>query len=138
MATANDNNAFLSIDGIDVSGVFTDKIEPEESAETQDVTRGAGQEYMQRAVGLKDIKISFVVAYDTVTAAAHLAKMQPGKYPIVYGPQSNSTGMPKLDADFIVTSIKGITTTVKKEAKVFEVSAELADTPRSTLATGTF
>lgn len=138
MPTANDNNAFLSINGVDVSGIYTGTIEPEITGESVDVTRGAGQGWMQRAAGLKDIKITFTIAYDTVTAGAYIASMTPDVYPIVYYPQgSSATGTPAIDADFNITSIKGIATSIEKEAKVWEITAELADTPRKEFATGT-
>lgn len=138
MPTANDNNAYLAIDGVDVSGLFTDAIELEMTVDTEDITRGAGATHKQRAAKLIDGKIKFVIGYDTDSASTYIARMKPGQYVITYGPQGNATGMPKHEGAYIVTSVKGINTDIQKTKKVFEIDAEQADKPTATLDTDTF
>ena len=137
MATANGNNAYLSFNGVNVSGYWTDEISHEISVATEDITAGAGATHVMKAAKLTDASMSFVVVYDSSTFSAYRAALVPGTVGVViWGPEGNATGKPKFEGSMVLTSVSGPSQTIDKGRMSFELSFEQAAAPVGTIQGG--
>lgn len=136
MATYNGNNQYLEIDSVDVSGYYTDQLSYNPSNNTVDTTAGAGITGHQRAAGLNDRTLSFVVVYDDATLATYVQKLKVGSvYTVVYGPEGNGAGKPKFAGKMILESVTQ-QASVEKIKVVFELEFQQADVPTHTIEGG--
>ena len=135
MASYNGNGAYLSIDGVNVSGFYT-TFTPSRSMDGVDITAGAGTNHRQRAEGLEDGSCSGPVVYDSTAVSTEMAKLDVGEHVIIYGPEGQSTGKPKHECRYIITSLDGPTVDVEKAKVVFEFSGDAADAPTVNMYTG--
>lgn len=130
------NNAYLSWDGVDVSGWWTGEISREPSVETIDVTAGAGVNYMQREPGLIDNSMGFSIYYDDTDLASYVGKLAVGtKAILIYGPENNTAGKPKFEGSMILESVSQ-GQVVTKDLVKFELSFVQADAPTATIEGG--
>lgn len=137
MATLNKNDAYLEFDTTDLSGLWTEQISFQQTNETVDITRGAGTSGRQRAAGLNDSSMSFMVVYDDATLATYVAKLQPGTTAVLrYGPEGNGAGKPKHEGLMILQQVAGPNVGVEKNKVTFELSFEQADVPTATIQGG--
>lgn len=134
MTALNGNNAYLSINGIEVQSKYkTVKLEP--SIATIETTRGAGTAHVQRATGLQDTKLTVTVGYDVETIQTQIGYLKPGKYTVIYGPEGNGTGKPRHQQEFIMTGAP-FEIKVDKSEVVFEMSLEGSDAPVADMFSG--
>lgn len=134
MATYNGNNAFLSIDGVDVSGFWTAfTLSP--SVESVDVTAGSATAHRERAEGLADTSCSGTIVYDAASVSTYIQKVKPGSHTIIWGPEGNTTGKPRHEQVFIITEAPH-TVGVEKPMVAFEFSGEAAAAPTYDMMAG--
>jgi len=128
MAKLNGNNVYLTIDGVDVKAYWK-SVSLNPTADTTDVTAGANTTHKQYEAGLIDTDMSATLAYDDVNQASYIQRLAVGqKVLIVYGPEGATSGKPKHEQYFIVTSA-ATEQTVMKDAVVFDMSFRGADAP---------
>lgn len=139
MATLNGNNAYLSWNGTDVSGWWTDAIDKNASVATEDITAGAGATHIMRAPKLKDNSMSFALVYDATDWATYKASLVAGTTAtLIYGPESNTAGKPKFECSMILTTVRGPNLAIDKSKVMVELDFEAADAPTATLEADTF
>lgn len=137
MATYNGNNAYLEIDGVDVSGFYTDAIEMERTNETQDTTAGAGRTHVQRRAGLNDTTMKFVVVYDDELKAQYVGSLKEGlECWVTYGPEGNAAGKPCHRQRMIIDGVTGPNVSIKKERVGFEISCSGMDAAVKSISNG--
>lgn len=127
MATLADNNAYIEIDGEDISPLFTGEISRDVSVNQIDITAGAGVDWTQNAPGLKSYSLTLRLVYDT---ALYQSKVQPklqaavntGDVLFKYGPEGNTAGKPKDELNVNVESVSGPNITIEKDKVMVEVS----------------
>ena len=137
MATYNGNGVFLSWDGFDISAYWTDQISAESSNETQDITAGSGQTHRQRADGLQDRTMSFMVVYDDTALSTYVQKLETGRRGVlIYGPEGNAAGKPKFEGSMILQQVTEPQPGIEKPMVTFELSFEQADAPTATIQGG--
>ena len=137
MATYNGNCAYLEWDGVDVSGWWTEQVNFEMTNETVDITAGACRTGRQRAAGLSDSSMSFMVVYDTTDLNTYVDKFVPGTSAVLrFGPEGNTPGKPKHEGQMILQSVTGPNVGVEKNKVTFELSFEQADDPTATIQGG--
>lgn len=139
MATLNGNNAYLTVNSVDLAAYFVN-IEFEQSVEAVDTTAGAGATYMERQAGLKDIKGKITIVYETTAVTTHIQTLAAGStYTVVYGPESNTAGKPKHEQSFLFTKLSGPKQDVAKKLLTWEADIEGAAAPVTDIyAGGTF
>ena len=135
MARFNENNAFLSIGGRDVSGIWSEAtITPSNSP--VDVTAGAGKDDMQRLPGLNTHELTAILAYDTDSVNDDIQSVKTGVLVrVIYGPEGNTAGKLKHEQDFILTSAT-FRQTVSKEFVMFNLSGSSANPPVADMYNG--
>ena len=139
MATLNGNNAFLSLDGVDVSAYFTGEISRSVTNNTQETTAGAGATAVQRKAGLDDYSLELSLAYDVDDLGTYKAKLVKGSsYDMIYGPEGNGSGKPKDEVPVIISSVSGPNVTIDKQMVMFTVSFQGAGAATSLIENGTF
>lgn len=131
------NNAFLAIDGYDVSGYATEA-NIGASIESKDVTAGFGTLNMQREAGLRDNSFSATIVYQAGEFDNMKAYLQPGVHEIEWAPEGRLPGKPKHIQCFVITSTDGPTVNVSKDMVVFSLSGEGADEPLFDLLVDTY
>lgn len=137
MAKVNTNNAFLSFNGIDVSGLWTDTIDKESSANTEEATSGSNSTHVERVVGLLDNTMTFVLIVDDALWSTYRSVLVEGALgDVIYGPEGNATGKPKFACSMIVESVSGPGQTIQKGLHKYEVSCTGAAAPTATPAGG--
>jgi hypothetical protein len=128
MAKLNGNNVYFTIDGTDVKA-FWKSVSLNPTADTVDVTAGANATHKQYESGLVDTSLSATFAYDDASLATYIQRLRVGqKVLIAYGPEGATSGKPKHEQYFIVTSA-ATEQTVMKDAVVFDMSFNGADAP---------
>jgi len=142
MVQYNGNDAFFSFDGVELQMFFMDEISHEATAETEDTTHGAGATHVMRETKLIDSSISFAVIHDKELLNTYKAVLQVGKKAVlVWGPEGNATGKPKLEGKYILTNVS-TAMSVDKQKVGYELSFEQADKPvtmiTGDLSTGVF
>ena len=139
MATLNGNNVYLSWDGVDISGYWTDQINKSASNSTVDVTAGAGATHVERLDGLNDNTMAFAVVYDISDLATYKGKLIPGTIgTLIYGPEGNTAGKPKFECPMILQQVDGPNPSIDKQKVMFELSFEGAAAPTATIEANTF
>lgn len=136
MAAVNENNVFLSLDGVDVSAYFTGTTGISQTNSPQEVTAGSGQDHEQHNAGLNATSFKAMLYYEDAdaTRALYIGKLAIGsKYLVIYGPQDNASGKPVHEQSMILEGIEGPNVGIKKEAVTFDLSFKGADTPVRTL-----
>lgn len=137
MATANGNNAYLSFNGINVSGYWTDEISFEQSVESEDITAGNGATHVERAAKLIDTTMSFMVVYDGADLATYRSALVPGTIGLlIWGPEGSGAGKPKFEGSMLLTTVAGPSQSIDKAKQMFELSFEQAAAPVGTIAGG--
>ena len=129
------NDAYLTIDGRDVRGIFRAcSITPSNSP--VDTTAGAGTTDMKRQPGLNSHDIAMTLAYNTDRVALDFPVLKTGVvYRVIWGPENGASGKPKHEQDFIFASVpRG--QTVEKSPVIFEISGSSADGPISDMDAG--
>ena len=133
MAKYQDNNWFLSIDGITVSSYLI-KVSLDPSVESVDITAGSGTDDRQRGVGLKDHSLSFDIYHDTAAGYA-LTLIAVGSHAFIYGPEGNASGKPKHTQTMIIESAPH-EVGVEKPLVAYSVSAVGAAAPSDNMFAG--
>lgn len=124
MATYQDNNYYLDIDGTDLSS-YVISVDLDPGINTVETTAGSGTDHVTRGVGLYDHSISFDLKADNATAYA--LTLIKGTHTVTYGQQGSTAGMPKHVQSFILTATHS--TNVNKDMVVYSVSGEAAAAP---------
>lgn len=140
MAELAGNDAYLSLDGVDV-GAYVTEVSMERSANNNETTAGFGTDHITRSPGLKDTTFSITLVYEVDDISTYIQKLDAGDtaYTLIYGPEGNTGGKPKHEQDVIIDSVSGGRVNVQKEMTVFEISAVGADAPTTDIyAGGTF
>lgn len=136
MAATNTNAGYLSFNGIDLSGRWTEQINSEESVDTEDVTHGSGATHIMRLPKLLDRKMDFMVIYDDTGLSSYVAALQAGTTgTLIWGPEGNTTGKPCFTGSMILTSVK-LAASVEKSKIAFNLSFVQADEPTKTIESG--
>lgn len=136
MATYNGNDVFLSVGGEDISAYYTDELSYNHSNATQDITAGAGQDWVQRAQGLNDLTLDFVLVYDEDDLPDYVDQIEPGNvYAVIYGPNTNNVGSPRLQSNMICAS-NSHAVNIAKNKVAFKISFQNADTPTEHILNG--
>lgn len=139
MAQYESNNAYLEIDGTDVSGYWTGTADAEQSADIKEGNYGAGQEYVRRVGGLIDTTISFSIIYDTETTAKaeSFNLFRTGQIvDIVYGPEGQIAGKPRHAGKFYIDSLTGPSVDQEKAPVMVEISLSQQDEPTDDMYNG--
>lgn len=134
MATYNDNNAYIAIDGTQLDTYFV-SFSYEPTIEEVDVTAGSGADWRERNEGLKDSSATLVVVYDISYAATMLPLVEVGTHTITYGPEGNATGKPKHVQSMIITGTPH-ETTVEKTRVILTASMVGAAAPSTDMFSG--
>jgi hypothetical protein len=135
MAKLNGNDIYLTINGTDVKA-FWKKVSLNPSADTVDVTAGAGTDHKQYEPGLIETDMSISLAYETALLATYIQLLQVGeKVTVVYGPEGAVSGKPKHEQVFIVTTAPH-EVSVTKDAVMFELELKGADAPTLNMFAG--
>lgn len=133
MPTYNGNSVHLVFDSLTLSSYFTGTVQLDYAAAIQDVTAGAGSTHEELAKGLETTTLTFVMVYDTTDVATYKAKLQPGKTgTLIYGPEGNGTGKPKLEQSCIIESV-GLPVAIDKQKVAFTVTFRGVAAPTTTL-----
>lgn len=136
MAATNTNAGYLTWNAVDIAGFWTEQINSEGSAETEDVTHGAGATHIMRLPKLKDRKMDFMVIYDVGSLATYVAQLEEGTMAeLIWGPEGNAAGKPCFQGDMILTSVK-LGASVEKTKLAFNLSFVQADVPTKTIEGG--
>jgi hypothetical protein len=135
MAVLADNSAYLSLDGVDVSGLITE-VKPKGKNNVRETTHGAGATHVQRAAGLDDYSFDATVVYDDAQIATYIQKLKPGAiYTMEYAPEGRTAGKPKHVQSVIVEgndhAIK-----IEKDMVAFNLSLLGQDAPTSNMYSG--
>lgn len=135
MAAVANNNVYLSLDGVDVSGLITN-VKPKGKNSVRETTHGANVSHIQRAAGLDDYSFDVTVVYDDTTLSTYIQKLKPGTtYVMEYAPNGKTAGSPKHIQSVIVEGndheIK-----IEKDLIAFNLSLLGADAPTSDMYTG--
>lgn len=132
MSAYNGNDAYLTIDGIDVSPYWGGTLNlGGYSAAVEDITSGSNKEWMEYAVGMKggdsyEISLRYFpddwATYRGIFATSEQVAM-------VYGWHGNDAGRPVFDADVIIV---GFTPVLSHSRAVMEITLtmQLTGTPR--------
>lgn len=107
MSASNSNAAVVKIDGVDISGFWTEEIGHDESGAMVSMNRGANATHEQRNGGLLDNKFTFLMFYGTTDAerVASFNKVKPlTKVTLWYGPLGNIAGQQYFEGPMIVES----------------------------------
>jgi len=136
MATLAANDAYLALGGTDVSGYATEG-NLEGSADSNEITAGFGQDWKQRAAGLRDASFSATIAYDVADHATYIGSLTPGQVvSVLWCPEGNTGGKPRHLQNMVITGLSGPKVDVEKSGVFYEFSAEGADTPTADLQGG--
>ncbi len=136
MATLAANDAYLSFNGVDVSGYWTGNADYSASNSTNETTSGSGVDHVQREPGLNDHSMSFSVTYDTANLGTIRSALEVGtKGTLVYGPEGNTVGLPKFECSMILTAAS-VSQTISKEHVMWELEFEAAAEPTATIEGG--
>lgn len=128
MAEYSGFNDFLSIDGTDVSAYLRD-VEYGPTIETADVTAGSGVTHRKRNTALKDSDGSMTFIYDDAFFTTLAPLIEPGEHTIIWGPEGDGSGKPKLEMDVIITDNSLSGNYEQTDARVFSVSFVQAAAP---------
>lgn len=135
MVSLAENNVYLKMGGTEVDAYFKE-VSLSVSNSAQDVTAGAGTDWVQRAPGLNDISISINLAYDLTNLQTYIQKIAPGQtIEIEYGPEDAVSGKPRHVQNFVITGTDH-GENVDKSPVVFSISGEGADAPSVNMFTG--
>lgn len=135
IATYADNDIYLTLGGTAVQAYFK-SVNLQPSNSSVDTTAGAGTDWMERAPGLNDMKISVTLMYDAADVQTYIQKLAVGQViSIEYGPEGNSAGKPRHVQTFNVTGAAH-TVSVDKSAVTFEFTGESAAAPSFNLFAG--
>jgi hypothetical protein len=139
MAVVSSNNAYLNFNSIDVSAVWIGEVDMSVENSTVETTSGAGVTWVMRNAGLNDGSISFAVVVDDTTFNSYKAALVIGtRGSLIYGPEGNVAGKPKLEVVSILKSVSGANATIEKDVHMYELEFEFAAAPTSTLTASTF
>jgi hypothetical protein len=124
MATYQDNDYYLDVDGTDLSSyVISVSLDP--SINSVETTAGSGTDHITRGEGLYDHSLSFEIRADASTGYA--LTLLKGTHTITYGEQGTAVGKPKHVQSFILTASH--TTNVNKDMVVYSVTGDAAAAP---------
>ena len=108
MPAYNGNDAYLTVDGVDLSPYWGGSLNIGGVQKTpEEITSGSGAEWMEYAIGMKggntyDLPIRyFPLEWDNYKAAFDTDE----PVAIIYGWHSNNAGRPAFDADVLITNI---------------------------------
>lgn len=136
MAATNTNDAFLSVGGTDVSGLWTE-LKLSMKRGTADANYGSGIEWEGKLAALKGYSGDLTIIYEETGVPATVQAMNNNdSVAIIYGPQGNSSGEPKHDQDFVVTGIEWSQMADKSNMLVYKIKLESNGTPRSDWLSG--
>jgi len=136
MSVQNSNNAYLRFGSTQLQGYWTEQLNFEETADTEDTSAGAGRTHIAREPKLVDNKMDFLVIYDDVTIAQYVQTLRAGvKDTLIWGPEGNASGKPRFEGSMILTSTK-YTQSVDKKKHSFTLSFVQGDTPVATISGG--
>lgn len=137
MPVLNGNQAYLYFNSIDLSGYWTDKIDFSKTNSTVEVTSGAGETYVEKAPGLNDTSMKFMVVYDSPNLAAYRTALVIGtQADLIFGPEGNVAGKPKFQCNMVLKGVKGPGNTIQKDMVSFELDFEGAAAPTATIEGG--
>lgn len=136
MATLNGNDVYLALDGVDISGWWTEEVSLEKTMNTQDVTSGAGATHIEYAPGLIDGSGSFMVVYDVQDVQTYLPYITLGLHHYDYGPEGRVSGKPRESGQIIISDVSGPNVTIEKEKVSFEISYQQSGKPTREILNG--
>ena len=137
MATYNDNNIYLSVDGIDVSSRFTDVLRYDETTEEQDISAGAGTDYRSTGQGLRTLSITAMLVHDDAEWNSYKQIFIPNAtFPVVYGPEGNVPGKPKFEGRCTITDGPRHSVALEKTKVAHEITLKSTGVPSATIYRG--
>lgn len=135
MAVVADNNVYLSLDGVDVSGFITE-VKPKTKNNIRETSHGANITHVQREPGLDDYSWDATLVYDDSSIATYIQKLKPGaKYTMEYAPNGRTTGQPKHIQSVIVEG-NDHTIKVEKDMVAFSLNLLGQDAPTYNMFAG--
>lgn len=136
MPTTNTNDTYLSIGGVDFSDYFV-SVEISQTNNAVEVTTGHAQTDVQRLPGLNDRTLTATIRSDTGFDTTELTPLIVGTQQTVsYGPEGNTSGLPKFEGSMILTQIDGPSANVNKDVHSLELTLTQADVPTATIENG--
>lgn len=136
MTVSNTNNAYIFWDGVDLSGKWTEELSYKPSADSEDITAGAGAVGVARAPKLIDATLDLMVVYEDASLATYLPHYKEGTVAVLtYGPEGNTTGKPKFSGSMHLKSSE-FSQSVDKKKIAFKLSFEQAATPTHRIQNG--
>lgn len=136
MAVTNSNSGYLSWNGFNISGYWTEQLKYDPSVNTEDVTAGAGATHVARLPKLKDNKMGFMVMYDDSTISTYVQNLKEGTVGVlIYGPEGNATGKPCFTGSMILESLS-FSQSIDKTKLAFDLSFVQAAAPTKTIQNG--
>lgn len=143
MVALNSNGVYLAFNSINLSGYWTDQINKTASNATQEVTAGAGAEYVQRKPGLNDGNMAFAIVYDDSDGdgdgdiSGYIGALEVGTLATLsYGPEGNAAGKPRFEGSMILQEVKGPNPTIDKKKWMWELAFEQAAAPTHRIENG--
>ena len=135
MAVTNTNDAFMSINGTDVSADWTElKLDHKRPSVKAD--RGSS-DWVQKLSGLDEFSGDITLVYDdSAVPTAVQALFDNANVAVIYGPQGNTSGTPKHEQNFVLTGIGFTQMTDKSNMLVFKCSVESTGAPTSNMLSG--
>lgn len=137
MATYNDNNVYLSVDGVDVSAYFTDQLTYDETTEEQDTTAGANADYRTTGNGLRSLSLRLMLVHDTADWNSYKSIFVPDAFlNVIYGPNGNTQGEPKFEGVCTITDGPRHVVSIDKTKVAHEVTFKSSQAPVATIYRG--
>ena len=132
----NTNDIYLKFGSTVLSTYFTEKINYNRKADTEDVTAGAGATHIAREAKLLDTNMDFMLVVDTAAHATEIADLDIGtKDTLIYGPRGSTAGLPCFEGPMILNDLK-YTASLEKTKHAYAVSFVQAGAPTKTIEGG--
>lgn len=134
MAKLVTNDIYLTADGFNIAGLFTD-FSLEFSSDGVETTTG-GSAWKTRDSGVKDASGKLTVTYETTQVPSYIQTFAPSKIPVFdYGAEKNIAGKPRHTQALRVASISH-KISANREHVTFEISLESAAAPTNDMHAG--
>lgn len=134
MAKLVTNDVYLTADGYNIAGLFTD-LSFEFSSDGVETTTG-GSAWKTRDSGVKDASGKLTITYETAQIASYIQTFAESKIVVFdYGSEKNVVGKPRHTQAFRIASVSH-KISANKEHVTFEVSLEGAAAPTNDMHAG--
>lgn len=137
MPAFNGNDEYLSINGHEVTSFYR-RLTRRLVVGNERSDHGAGKDWEQHLAQKRRVEATATIIYDDEEAATNFSNLwtEDMVVAVVSGPESDVTGKPKHDQDFIITNMTGPDTNSETALVEIEIQMISTDDPRSNIYAG--